>query len=127
MRIEWMGILSAVAQGLLEFLLPLLAAAIASWVATKAAEVWARMKAAQPTVTDLLAQSAKIAVLAAEQAGAGELTKDKKTYAITFAMEWLKARGITLDLELISGAIEAAVYEELNAPRILDAVLGGKG
>lgn len=116
MSIEVMGILSAVAQELLNFLLPLLAASIASAVWVKAVEIWARMKAEQPAVTDILAQSAKIAVIAAEQAGAGKLSEEKKKYAIDFAEKWLKTRGITLDLDLIAASIEAAVYKEFNAP-----------
>ena len=74
------------------------------------------MKAEQPAVTDILAQSARIAVIAAEQAGAGKLSEEKKKYAIDYAEKWLKARGITLDLDLIAASIEAAVYKEFNAP-----------
>ena len=56
----------------------------------------------------------KVAVRAAEQAGAAGLIHDKRAYAFNVAEKWLKARGVTLDIDLIYAAIEAAVYKEFN-------------
>jgi len=62
-----------------------------------------------------LEEAAVFAVMAAEQAGAAELIKDKKVYAFDIAERWLELRGIKIDLDLIDAAIEAAVYEKFNA------------
>lgn len=111
-------ILSAMVQKVLEFLLPLLVVAVMSLVTAKAKELLERAKAEQPTVTALLMEAARVAVTAAEQAGAAQLINDKKRYAFDIAEAWLMARGVKLDLELIDGAIEAAVYE--NFPKEKD-------
>ena len=39
---------------------------------------------------------------------------EKKTYALRLATDYLAARGVKLDVALIEGAIEAAVFEELH-------------
>ena len=58
------------------------------------------------------------AVLAAEQSGlASEICKSgaaKKALAIDLAQQFLKARGIKLDLEELSALIEASVYTNFH-------------
>lgn len=108
------GILSAMAQSVLEFILPILAVSLVSFLIAKAKETWEKAKDWNPSVTLLLEQSVKVAVRAAEQAGAAGLIHDKRAYAFDVAEKWLKARGVTLDIDLIYAAIEAAVYKEFN-------------
>ena len=108
-------ILSAVLQGLLEFLLPIVAVAIISVLVSWAKLLWQKARLWNPDATDLLEEAAKVAVTAAEQAGAAKLISDKKVYAMDIAERWLELRGVHIDLDLIDAAIEAAVYEKFNA------------
>jgi hypothetical protein len=111
-------ILSAVLQVLLEFLLPIVAVAIISALVSWAKLLWAKAKSWNPDTTDLLAEAAKVAVTAAEQAGAAKLISDKKVYAMDIAERWLEQHGIRLDIELIDAAIEAAVYQQFNSKNL---------
>lgn len=61
---------------------------------------------------------ASMAVMAAEQAGLAGLVSDKKAAAIDFAEALLADRGMTVDLNALDAAIEAAVADELNRPAI---------
>jgi hypothetical protein len=54
-------------------------------------------------------------VQAAEQAKIAGLIQEKKAYALALAQEWLKSRGWKLDIILIEGLIEQAVFEEFNS------------
>lgn len=119
---EWNVVLSAVLQSLLEFLLPILAVAIISALMSWARLLWAKAKTWNSSATDLLEQAALVAVTAAEQAGLADLTKNKREYAFNVAQDWLKARGIKLDTDLIYAAIEAAVWKEFNSPEAARAV-----
>ena len=110
-------ILSAVLQGLLEFLLPIVAVAIISVLVSWAKLLWAKAKSWNPDTTYLLEEAAKVAVTAAEQAGAAKLISDKKVYAMDIAERWLAEHGIHLDIELIDAAIEAAVYRQFNSDK----------
>jgi hypothetical protein len=112
---EWMPVLSKVLEAILIAILPPLAVALVSFVIAKAKEVWARAKQWNPTVTEYIEQAARFAVQAAEQAGAAELIKDKKEYAIQIAEAWLVANHITTDIDLIDAAIEKAVLELFNS------------
>ena len=108
-------ILSAVLQGLLEFLLPIVAVAIISVLVSWAKLLWQKARLWNPDATDLLEEAAKVAVTAAEQAGAAKLISDKKVYAMDIAERWLAEHGIHLDIELIDAAVEAAVYRQFNS------------
>ena len=110
-------ILSAVLQGLLEFLLPIVAVAIISVLVSWAKLLWQKARLWNPDATDLLEEAAKVAVTAAEQAGAAYLINDKKAYAMDIAEKWLGQHGIYLDIELIDAAIEAAVYQQFNSDK----------
>ncbi len=78
------------------------------------AEIWITFKATQPDKADELRRAAYIAVKAAEQLGATDYLIDKKEWALAYADEWLRAKGIRISVTLLEGAIEAAVYEEFN-------------
>ena len=111
---EWMPILSKVIEAILIAILPPLAVVLVSVVLAYAKKLWADLKQRYPSVTDLVEQAAVFAVQAAEQAGAAELIKDKKQYAIQIAEAWLEANHITTDIDLIDAAIEKAVLELFN-------------
>lgn len=112
---DWMNILSTVLQAVLIVLLPPLAAGAARWLWAQAALLWARVKDYSPSTAELLELAAREAVLAAEQAGAGKLITDKKDYAMAIAEKYLALYGVTVDLDLVSAAIEAAVLREINS------------
>jgi len=109
------NVLSAVLQKLLEYFLPILVVALVGFLAAKIKYWLAEAKSWNPKITSLLEQAAVFAVMAAEQAGAAKLIKDKKVYAFDIAERWLELRGVHIDLDLIDAAIEAAVYEKFNA------------
>jgi hypothetical protein len=111
---NWNEILGAVLQAVLIAVIPTLAAAAFKWLWAKASTVWAELSERYPTVTDLLRDAARVAVQAAEQQGAAGLITDKKKYALEIAEKWLAEHGVVLDLDLVSAAIEAAVFDELN-------------
>ena len=112
---EWMPILSKVIEAILIAILPPLAVVIVSAAVAYAKKLWGDLKLRYPTVTELIEEAAVFAVQAAEQAGAAELIKDKKEYAIQIAEAWLVANHITTDIDLIDAAIEKAVLELFNS------------
>lgn len=112
---EWMPVLSKVLEAILIAILPPLAAFLVSVGLAYAKRVWGDLKQRYPTVTELIEEAAVFAVQAAEQAGAAELIKDKKEYAIQIAEAWLVANHITTDIDLIDAAIEKAVLELFNS------------
>ena len=110
-------ILSAVLQSLLEFLLPIVAVAVIGVLVSWAKLLWEKAKSWNGDATTLLAEAAKIAVTAAEQAGAAKLINDKKVYAMDIAEKWLEQHGVHLDFELIDAVVDAAVYEQFNTDK----------
>lgn len=122
-EMEWMPILSKVIEAVLVVLLPPLIVAAVGFLWAKAKELWAKAKAWNPTITEYLEQAAEFAVIAAEQAGAADLIKNKKEYAIKIAEEWLRARNLSIDIKLIDAAIEKAVLE-LFHPDVLEPTPG---
>lgn len=112
---DWMPVLSKVIEAILIAILPPLVAFLVSVGLAYAKRVWGDLKQRYPTVTELVEEAAKFAVQAAEQAGAAELIKDKKQYAIQIAEAWLEANHITTDIDLIDAAIEKAVLELFNS------------
>ena len=99
----------------LQAVLPVLAAALAGWLYSQARLAWQKFQNARPDTADAIQWAAEIAVRAAEQANLGGLIDDKKRYALQFAQRWLELKKIPIDLEALDGAIEAAVWSELNA------------
>ena len=99
----------------LQAVLPVLAAALAGWLYSQARLAWQKFQNARPDIADSIQWAAEIAVRAAEQANLGGLIDDKKHYALQFAQRWLELKKIPIDLEALDGAIEAAVWSEINA------------
>lgn len=99
----------------LQAVLPVLAAALAGWLYSQARLAWQKFQNARPDTADAIQLAAEIAVRAAEQANLGGLIDDKKHYALQFAQRWLELKKIPIDLEALDGAIEAAVWSEINA------------
>jgi len=69
----------------------------------------------------LVMEVARMAVLAAEQAGLAGVISDKKASAMAAAQTMLADRGLNVDLSALDAAIEAAVAAELKRPAINDA------
>ena len=104
---DWSKILESV----LVYVLPILAAALTTWVLAKVKVEWENFKRLKPNLANLLEQGAMFAVVAAEQMGIAKLIDDKKTYALQIAEDWLLLKGVKIDLHLIEAAIEKAVLE----------------
>ncbi len=119
---DWMPIFSKVLEAVLIAVLPPLAVAVLGLVIALARKAWMQAKDSfAPQITDLLEDAAKMAVRAAEQAGIAELIDDKKQYAIQIVELWLEARHVSVDIDLIDAAIEAAVLQLINKPETQSA------
>ena len=70
---------------------------------------------------ELLSDVARMAVLAAEQAGLSGVIEDKKEAALSYASEILRQKGLNIDIVALDAAIEAAVADELNRPALNEA------
>jgi hypothetical protein len=114
---EFMDVLSRFVEALLLGLVPLLVPILAAYVIAKIRESWKNATAWNPVVTEYIEKAVQIAVLAAEQAQVGGFIQDKKKFALSIAEKWLAANKITVDLDLLSAAIEAAVMSEFNKGR----------
>ena len=121
---DWMPILSKVLEAVLIALLPPLAVGLVGLVVALFRKWWIQAKEYAPQITDLLEEAAKLAVRAAEQAGIAELIEDKKQYAIQIVELWLEARGVTVDIDLIDAAIEAAVLLQFNSENSKPTMVG---
>lgn len=77
---------------------------------------WGKQKKAELSVTQqaLVDSAVKIAVFAAEQVYQGVSGAEKKAYALQIAEDYLKKHNVTIDLDALDAAIEAAVFSELN-------------
>lgn len=93
---------------LIGIVIPVIGAAVRGFINSKAND--ARFS--------LLMDIARTAVMAAEQAGLNGMVADKKEAAVEMAQAMLKDRGLSIDLQAIDAAIEAAVADELNRPLI---------
>ena len=104
-------------QGALQVFVPILAAALVSWVIGLAKEVWVKVKTWK--YSWVLTEFATIAVRAAEQMKLAEEITNKKEYAINVVTEMLEGAHIKIDLVSISAAVEAAVLEEFNKAKVV--------
>jgi len=105
---------------LLAAALPILAGYAVVWV--KSQVETAKAKLIERQSTDLvwaIESAAQMAVKAAEQAKLAGFIEEKKEYALEVATLWLKARGMTINLQLLEAAIEAAVLEEFNRAKAM--------
>lgn len=103
---------------------PVIAVALIGVLIALFKKLWAQAKEAMPQATDQIEWAATVAVKAAEQAGWLTLAADKKAYAIDIVEKWLASKGLSIDVDVIDAAIEAAVWEEFGSPQ---AKLAAKG
>ncbi len=114
-----MELISKALQAVLEAALPILVVAGASWLIGKTLEVFRKLKDTNPNLYEILKAVSERAVLAAEQVYKSGQGEEKKQYALNTAEQYLKAKGIKLDLDVIDAYIEAAVMEmNLDAWRL---------
>jgi LL-H family phage holin len=104
-------VLSNVLQAVLEAALPILVSAAAAWVIGKVVELVRKLKDTNPELYEILKVIAERAVSAAEQIWGDQHGEEKKAYALNVVEKYLAAKGITLDLDIIDGYIEAAVCD----------------
>jgi len=102
-------------QGLLNYLVPLLAAQVAvllgALVVKAVNEIKAKLTADQLVI---LQTAVDIGIKAAEQLDLAGAIKDKKVEALRIAQNYLTAHGVKIDLATLDSAIEAAVYAAFN-------------
>lgn len=106
-----MELFSKILQAVLQAALPILAVALASWVTGKAIEIFKKLKDKNPELYEIMKVVCREAVTAAEQVYGGGEGQQKLKYAINFVEKYLSAKGITLDIDIILGYIEAAVKD----------------
>lgn len=100
--------------------IPVVVPALAALVIAGVRKLWSETQSRAPDVAYYIREAAKISVSAAEQSGAAGFIKDKKEYALELAEAWLAEQKITVDVRLIEAAIEAAVYDEINKPKLAE-------
>lgn len=124
---EFSDVLWKFVESFVVALVPILVPLLAAWLLPKAIMAWKGLKSKLDSDDIYLIESiAGVAVKAAEQAKLSGFIQDKKTYAMEFVEDWLKARGVKLDLKLIDSTIEAAVLEEFNREKNLKGKIGYK-
>lgn len=115
-----MEIVNKILQVLLEAALPILVAAGAGWMVGKCIEIFKKLRDKNPELYEILVVISAKAVEAAEQIFGGGKGEKKKEYALKIVEKYLAAKGIKLDLEIISAYIESAVkelkFEKLELP-----------
>ena len=105
MEVNWNLVVSDTVNQILRIFLPVLVALILRW----AMDLYLKIRAEKPVLADALDYAASIAVRAAEQiGGTGE---EKKSYAVEAMTQYLAEKGLNINLELISAAIESEVYK----------------
>lgn len=119
---QWDVVLSSVLQAVLIVLLPPLVAAAVKWLLARAAMAMESVRISRPELAELIEKAADFAVKAAEQAGIAELIEDKKKYALEVAEKWLESYKVTVDLELLSAAIEKSVLELFNSKQAENSI-----
>lgn len=106
-----MEIFNKILQIVLETALPILVASGAGWMIGKCIEIFKKVRDKNPELYEILTVISKKAVEAAEQIFGGEKGKEKKKYALDIVEKYLAAKGISLDLDIISAYVEAAVKD----------------
>lgn len=106
-----MELFSKILQAVLQAALPILAVALASWATGKAIEIFKKLRDKNPELYEIMKVVCREAVTAAEQVYGGGEGQQKLKYAINFVEKYLSAKGITLDIDIILGYIEAAVKD----------------
>lgn len=102
-------------QGLLNYLVPLLAAQIAvllgALIVKAVNEIKAKLTADQLVI---LQTAVDIGIKAAEQLDLNDAIDNKKAEALKIAQNYLNVHGVKIDLSVLNSAIEAAVYAAFN-------------
>ena len=112
---DYSAIISQFAQTLLALALPILAAYLASTLKGFLVAKIADLKSGSSNDTAyLIDQAVEAGVYAAEQAVKG--SGAKLDFATGLATEYLKSHGITLDLALLRGLVEAEVKKAFGKP-----------
>lgn len=105
-----MQLLSRVLQAVLEVALPILVSAAATWMVGKAREVFKKMKDEKPETYYILSEIVSKSVTAAEQIYKGHgLGEKKKKYVLDLIENYLKDRGLDIDVNIIDAYIESEV------------------
>ena len=108
-------------QKFLEIVLPVLVSAVAglviAWITKVVNDIKSRMSS---DVQWYISQAVESAVLAAEQAGLNDYLVDKKKYALNVAQKQLDAKGVKINLSILSDLIEASVMSEFNRGRVVE-------
>ena len=113
MEINWSAITGELITAGLKVLLPVCVALILKW----ATETWLKVKESRPDLAEILKFAAQTAVFAAEQVIGSGHGAEKRAYAIEFMQNYLAERGIKVDIDVIVGTIESAVWSYLNCGR----------
>ena len=112
---DWNEILEMVLKLIISVALPVLLKLLFDWIKVQKGKLEQSLDAETRYIVQ---EAVRIAVLAAEQSGLagliGKEYKGKKEYAIALAENWLLEYGVTIDLNVLAGMIEAAVMEEFN-------------
>jgi len=104
-----MDFVSKLLQALLLAIFPVLAGALVRWVLVAVKRESQRFD--QQTL-HTLTMLAELAVRAAEQAKLAGLIDDKKKYALEMMEQWFARRGVQIDLQALSAAIESEVLTQ---------------
>ena len=103
------------AEQVLVVVLPLLASLASAWLVAQIKLKIDEIKANKHAeVGYVLENAVSMGISAAEGTLKSGEGKAKKDAAVELATAYLAARGVKLDVALIEGAIEAAVFDELN-------------
>lgn len=94
--------------------MPALAVALVRWVRAKADQAHAESSG---NVRYLLQRAAELGAKAAEQFLGSEEGQAKKSMAVNFVQTFLDAQGVHVDVAHVEAAVEAAVFDEINADK----------
>lgn len=105
--------------------IPVVVPFVVAWLIAQTRKALSAIKKQNADVGYVIENAAAMAVAAAEQANVAGMVTDKKLYALDAAEKMLAAQGIKIDLDLLSAAIESAVYLELNRGKATEQVKMG--
>lgn len=105
--VDWNVIAGEVITAVLKIVLPVCVALVIKW----AAELWLKVKADKPELAGVLDYAASFAVRAVEQTLGDVHGKEKRDQAVKIVVDFLKKYGLSVDVETIINAVEAAVFD----------------
>ena len=110
MAVDWNQVLGDVLTQVLRIVLPVCVALIFKW----AIELYLKIKAEQPDIVPILDYVVEQAVLCAEMIYGSGHGEEKKDMAKKQVVKWLEEIGLSIDVDIISEAIEAEVYKQFH-------------